>query len=75
MKIGRQSIRTYNNPAALLYGDNKVLQKWGFCYTMFHANKYWFGVVLMGYNVFKALFIAFVKMPVKFLFYRFLLLI
>ena len=26
MKIGRQSIRTYNNPAALLYGDNKVLQ-------------------------------------------------
>lgn len=59
MKIGRQSIRTYNNPAALLYGDNKVLQKWGFCYTMFHANKYWFGVVLMGYNVFKALFIAF----------------
>ena len=29
MKIGRQSIRTYNNPAALLYGDNKVLQKWG----------------------------------------------
>ena len=59
MRIGKQSIRSYNNPAALLYGDNKVLQKWGFCYTMFHANKYWFGVVLMGYNVFKALFIAF----------------
>lgn len=59
LKIGKQSKREYNNAAARLYGDNKVLEKWGFCYTMFHADKYWFGPVLMGYNIFKVIFIAF----------------
>ncbi|CAK9437901.1 uncharacterized protein LODBEIA_P22790 [Lodderomyces beijingensis] len=59
MKVGKQSVKEYNNPAARLYGDNKVLDKYGFCYTMFHADKYWFGPVLIGYNVFKVIFIAF----------------
>ncbi|KAL6450696.1 FLC3 putative flavin carrier protein 3 [Candida maltosa Xu316] len=59
LRIGRRSIREYNNPAALLYGDSKVLDKFGFCYTMFHADKYWFGIVLMSYNAFKTIFIAF----------------
>ncbi|CAI5758502.1 unnamed protein product [Candida verbasci] len=59
LRIGRLSTRKFNNPSALLYGDQKVLDKYGFCYTIFHANKYWFGIVLLGYNVFKAIFIAF----------------
>lgn len=59
LKIGRESAKKFNNPAALLFGDNKILDRYGFCYTMFHADKYWFGVVLTSYNVFKGIFIAF----------------
>ncbi|KAI5953288.1 FLC1 [Candida jiufengensis] len=59
LRIGHHSKKKFNNPAALLYGDNKVLEKYGFCYTMFHADKYWFGIVLIGYNVWKSVFIAF----------------
>lgn len=58
MKIGKESIQKFNNPAALLYGDSKVLSKFGFCYTMFQAEKYWFGIILMGYNLVKAIFIG-----------------
>lgn len=59
LTYGKLSIAQYNNPAALLYGDTKILNKYGFCYTMFTANKYWFGVVIMGYNLVKAIFIGF----------------
>lgn len=56
--FGRISIATYKNPAALLYGDSKILHKFGFCYTMFNADKYWFGTVLMSYCLVKAIFIS-----------------
>ncbi|KAG2732996.1 hypothetical protein G9P44_003986 [Scheffersomyces stipitis] len=58
IKFGKESIKKYNNPAAMLYGDNRILDKYGYCYTMFHADKYWFGVVLIGYNLLKAIFIG-----------------
>lgn len=57
--IGRRSVLLFKNPAALLYGDSNVLQKFGFCYTIFHANKYWFGAVFTGYIFLKAAFISF----------------
>lgn len=58
VQYGRASIKKFNNPAALLYGDNKILNKFGYCYTMFHAEKYWFGIVLVGYNLVRAIFIG-----------------
>jgi len=58
LRFGRLSIRKYNNPAAILYGDNAVLNKYGFCYTMFQADKYWFGVVVIGYSLVKGIFIG-----------------
>ncbi|KAK6455167.1 uncharacterized protein RJT20DRAFT_151230 [Scheffersomyces xylosifermentans] len=58
IQYGRLSVREYDNPAALLYGDAKILNKYGYCYTMFNAEKYWFGIVLIGYNFIKALFIG-----------------
>jgi hypothetical protein len=58
ISFGRTSIQQYNNPAALLYGDKQILEKYGFCYTMFHAEKYWFGVVMVGYGLVKAIFIG-----------------
>lgn len=57
-KIAALSKIKYHNPAALLYGDAKVLHKFGFCYTMFHAEKYWFGIALIAYALVKGIFIA-----------------
>ena len=56
--FGKKSIQKYSNPAAILYGDAKVLNKYGFCYTMFNASKYWFGSVVVAYNLVKGIFIA-----------------
>lgn len=58
LMIGRKSVREFNNPAALLYGEAQVLNKYGFCYTMFNATKYWFGIVLVAYNLVKGIFIG-----------------
>lgn len=55
---GTLSKRKYNNSAAILYGDNYVLQKFGFCYTMFHAEKYWFGIVIMCHALVKGIFLG-----------------
>lgn len=55
---GSFSTKKYSNPAAILYGDSHVLHKFGFCYTMFHAEKYWFGIVLVSYGLIKGIFIG-----------------
>lgn len=57
-RYGQLSVKRHANPAALLYGDTKILHKYGFCYTMFHAQKYWFGSVIVGYFLVKGFFIA-----------------
>lgn len=56
--FGVQSSRKHRNPATLLYGDTRVLNKFGFCYTHFHADKYWFSAVAVGYIVIKAIFVG-----------------
>lgn len=56
--IGKLSIKQFQNPAALLYGDSKVLNKYGFVYTMFNAKKFWFGSVILGYSLIKGIFIG-----------------
>ncbi|EGW31491.1 uncharacterized protein SPAPADRAFT_62061 [Spathaspora passalidarum NRRL Y-27907] len=61
IRLGRESQQLYQNPAALLYGDTHILQKYGFSYTMFTAKKYYFGVVLAGYTLLKSIFIAFTQ--------------
>lgn len=52
------STREYSNPAVMLYGDTKTLNKFGFCYTMFTADKYWFGIVVVSHAFVKAVFIG-----------------
>ncbi|CAL9734266.1 flavin carrier protein 1 [Monosporozyma servazzii] len=59
--FAQRSIQVYNNPAALLYGDEKVLHKYGFFYTMFNASHYWWNGVLLSYIFVKALFIGFAQ--------------
>ncbi|KAG0663134.1 putative flavin carrier protein 3 [Monosporozyma unispora] len=59
--FANKSIQEYNNPAALLYGDEFVLHKYGFFYTMFSAPYYWWNSVLLSYVFVKALFIGFAQ--------------
>lgn len=59
--FARRSIEMHNNPAALLYGDNYVLSKYGFFYTMFNAKHYWWNIVILSYIFVKALFIGFAQ--------------
>ncbi|KAH3680334.1 hypothetical protein WICMUC_000401 [Wickerhamomyces mucosus] len=56
--FAKTSIREYQNPAYLLYGDEKVLNKYGFIYTMFNANRYWWGAVLLTHTFIKCFFIG-----------------
>lgn len=56
--FARKSINIYNNPAALLYGDQYVLDKYGFFYTMFNAKHYWWNVLLLSYVFVKSLFVG-----------------
>ena len=55
------SIKQYNNPAAILYGDQRILHKYGFFYTMFNAAHYWWNGVLLTYIFVKSLFIGFAQ--------------
>lgn len=56
-----KSVEMYNNPAALLYGDEYVLNKYGFFYTMFNAKHYWWNALLTTYILVKALFVGFAQ--------------
>lgn len=59
--FARKSIELHNNPAALLYGDEYVLSKYGFFYTMFNAKHYWWNIVILSYISLKSLFIGFAQ--------------
>ncbi|AQZ09457.1 FLC3 (YGL139W) and FLC1 (YPL221W) [Zygosaccharomyces parabailii] len=59
--FAQRSIRVHHNPAALLYGDERVLSKYGFFYTMFNAKHYWWNFVILSYMFIKALIIGFAQ--------------
>lgn len=59
--FAQRSIRVHHNPAALLYGDERVLNKYGFFYTMFNAKHYWWNFVILSYMFIKALIIGFAQ--------------
>ncbi|AET37926.1 transient receptor potential ion channel family protein Ecym_2175 [Eremothecium cymbalariae DBVPG len=65
IKFARDSISLHQNPAAVLYGDENVLNKYGFFYTMYNANHYWWSCVILSYNLLKAMFIALVQVSGK----------
>lgn len=56
--IGRSSIRTHKTPAYLLYGDAKVLNRFGFLYVQFQAEYYWWLVPMLAYLFLRSLFVA-----------------
>lgn len=61
LKYAHESKAKFNNPAALLYGDTKILNKFGYCYTMFRAEKYFFGLVQIAHILLKSIFISFTQ--------------
>ena len=56
--LGRQLVRQFKNPAYLLFGDGKFLNKFGFIYVQFRADKYWWITVSLAYIILKLLFVA-----------------
>lgn len=58
IRFARESIERHGNPAAILYGNREILERYGFLYTMLDARKYWFCAVSLGYVFVKAMFVA-----------------
>ncbi|CAR30174.1 transient receptor potential ion channel family protein [Lachancea thermotolerans CBS 6340] len=59
ISFARLSVEQRKNPAAILYGDQRVLDKYGFFYTMFSAKRYWWNCVILVYILLKSIFISF----------------
>lgn len=55
---GRESVREFKNPAYLLYGDGKFLNRFGFLYVQYRADCYYFILGSLTYIVLKGLFVA-----------------
>lgn len=57
--IARKSKLETGTPAYLLYADPKVLQKYGYLYSMFDVKYFFFGLIYMAHSFLKACFLAF----------------
>lgn len=55
---GRESLRLYKNPAYLLYSDTSFLNRYGFLYVQFRADKFWWLCPLLSYAFLRSLFVA-----------------
>ncbi|GMM33042.1 flavin adenine dinucleotide transporter [Saccharomycopsis crataegensis] len=56
--IGKESVQLYKNPAYSLYGDPKVLNKYGFLYVQYSAGCYYWVMVSLTYIIIKSLIIG-----------------
>ena len=61
MNLAKRSVQMHKNPAYILYSDPTCLNKWGFLYVSYKATSYYFVIVLLGYILAKAVFIAFAQ--------------
>lgn len=59
MLVARKSAREAGTPTYLLYSDTRILQRYGYLYTMFSTKFYFFGFVYAAYNFVKSCFIGF----------------
>ncbi len=55
---GRRSIKQHGNPAYLLFGNAKFLNKYGFLYTQYKAGKFYWTPISLAYLFVRALLIA-----------------
>jgi len=61
MSLAKRSVAMHKNPAYILYSDPTCLNKWGFLYVSYKATSYYFVIVILGYIIAKAVFIAFAQ--------------
>ncbi|ANB14194.1 Flc1p [Sugiyamaella lignohabitans] len=59
--IGQRSIATHDTPVYLLYSEPEVINKYGFLYTQFEGNHYYFIAPVLIYTFVKACFISFAQ--------------
>ncbi|CCH46615.1 putative flavin carrier protein 3 [Wickerhamomyces ciferrii] len=59
--IGRESSRLYKTPAYLLFGNLKILNRFGFLYVQFRADTYWWLVPLLTYTILRSIFVALIQ--------------
>lgn len=59
--LGRRSTIEYKTPAYLLYGDAKVLNRFGFLYVQFQAEYYWWLVPLLFYTLLRSIFVGLIQ--------------
>lgn len=57
--LARKSTKMFQNPAYILYGNNEILNRWGFLYVQYRATHYWFLMPFIGYIFVKSAVIAF----------------
>ncbi|KAI5962458.1 FLC2 [Candida pseudojiufengensis] len=55
---GKKSVKQFKNPAYLIFGDGKFLNRFGFLYVQFRADCYWFILVSLFYIFIKSLLVA-----------------
>ncbi|ODV63192.1 flavin adenine dinucleotide transporter FLC2 [Ascoidea rubescens DSM 1968] len=61
LQLGRRSIKIYNNPAYILYGDIKILNKFGFLYVQYRADCYYWVAITLLYTTLRSVFIALIQ--------------
>lgn len=57
--LARKSTKMFQNPAYVLYGNNEILNRWGFLYVQYRATHYWFLLPFIAYVFVKSAVIAF----------------
>ena len=61
LTLAKRSVAMHKNPAYVLYSDPNCLNKWGFLYVSYKATSYYFVIIILGYILVKAIFIAFAQ--------------
>lgn len=59
---GQRSIKEHKNPAYLLYGDSKFLNRFGFIYVQYRADCFWFVSASLTYVFLKTLIVAVIQL-------------
>ncbi|ODV94152.1 hypothetical protein PACTADRAFT_23431, partial [Pachysolen tannophilus NRRL Y-2460] len=59
--IARNSVNLYKNPAYLLFGEPRILNRFGFLYVQFRADKYFWIIVVLVHTFLKSLFVAVIQ--------------
>lgn len=58
IRYGKESVQLHRNAAAILYGNEEVLKKYGYMYSMLDAQYYYLCALMLGHILVKGIFVA-----------------